>query len=318
MLLKLFLVKNMNVAIIDLGTNSFHLIIAKIFKNEYQIVHREREVVHLRKNSDTIDYFIENDRINLALNILDKFYKIIKSYDAEVYAFGTSALRDARNKGDFISKVRENYNFEIEILSGEEEAELISFGINYHYDVKDKSILIFDLGGGSTEFVFQKCGKIKLKKSLNLGAVRQTQKWFPDYTFSTENINHCKDEISKQLNLIENITDIDQIFGIGGTITAITWLIEKNIYKREHHFKLKPNYVITKNDFILVKDMIINHALKNELDRIIGIDDQRLKIIVAGILIVEKIFDKFLCESILATGISIRESYLIKNFLQNK
>lgn len=307
----------MNIAILDLGTNSFHLIVAEVYDNQYQIIHREREVIHLRKNSDTINYTIENDRINLAIQIIEKYYEISKKYNANIYAFGTSALRDAINKNDFVDTIKQQFNFEIEILSGEEEAELITYGINFHYDVRDKNILIFDLGGGSTELVIQNHGKIIFKESFNLGAVRQTQKWFNDYTFSKKSIELCKNEVDKQLEQIENISEIDKIFGIGGTITAITWLIEKNIYKREHNFKVLPNYVISKNDFILVENMILNNALKSDLNKIIGIDDQRLKIIVAGIIIVDKIFEKFNCESILSTGISIRESFLIKNFLKN-
>lgn len=307
----------MKVAIIDLGTNSFHLIIADVNEKNYEIIYRKREVIHLRTNSEVQNYFIENDKKDLAIKILSEYHNITNKYNAKIYAFATSAVRDALNKNDFVDEVKKKLNFDIQILSGDEEAELISFGINFHYDVQNKNVLMFDLGGGSTEFVYQVKSKIKFKKSLNIGAVRQTQKWFNNFLFDNEKIISCINEINYELEKINLNGNIDQSFGIGGTLTAITWLIEKNIYNREHNFKVIPDYVITKKDFVIIKELIIKHALKNELNKLIGIDDQRIKIIVAGILIVDSIFEHFNLESILIPGISIRESFLIKMFLSN-
>lgn len=307
--------ENNIVAVIDLGTNSFRLVIAKIFGCRYKIIKQEREVIHLRDKSDNLFYKIKEEKIDEAIHILKRFYEISKKHNAKIYAFGTSALRDATNNIKFISLVKEKFDFEIKILSGNEEAQLISYGINFYYDVKDKNILIFDLGGGSTEFVIQKNRNIIFNKSLNIGAVRQTQKWFNDFSFSDENIYNCQKEIDNELNEVFVDNNFEQIFGIGGTINAVTWLIEKNIYNRDHNFKVLPNYVINKNVFIKVKNIILNHALKNELNKNIGIDDQRTKIIVAGILIVDKIFEKINCEKIISPGISIRDSFIIKKFL---
>ncbi|MCX7874646.1 MAG: hypothetical protein N2321_00610 [Melioribacteraceae bacterium] len=303
----------MNVAIIDIGTNSFHLIIATIYKNNYKIIHQVREVFHLRKNSESKSYTIDNEKIIEGIDLLINFKDISKNYNAKIFAFGTSVLRDAINKDDFINQVKSKCDIEIYVLTGEEEAELITHGINYHYDVENKNLMIFDLGGGSTEFVHLNKNEIYFKKSFNIGAVRQTQKWFSNYVFTSENIVNCIKDIENEIKELN--TDVELVYGIGGTITALTWLIEKNIYNREHNFKVIPNYLINKNDFIFVKELIINSAINNNLNEKIGIDDNRLKIIVAGTLIVDYIFNKFNCESIIAAGISIRESFLIKNFL---
>lgn len=307
-----------NFAIIDIGTNSFHLIIAKVDGNDYKVLKRKREVFHLRSESQNELHTISQENILAGYLILEKFKKIAETFKAKIYAFATSALREAINKNEFTSIVNRNLGFEIKILSGEEEAELASVGINFHYDVKNKNVLIFDLGGGSTEFIFQKQSKIVFKKSLKLGAVRQTQKYFPDEIYSVDSINKCKYEIDKMIYAMNISNHFNLCFGIGGTISSITWMIEKNLFNIDHHYKLIPNYKITKKNFEIIKQNVFDLAIKNKLDKLKAIDAQRKKIILAGLLIVDSIFNKFELKEMIASNISIRESYLIKEIIKPK
>lgn len=307
-----------NFAIIDIGTNSFHLIIAKVTESNYKILKRKREVFHLRTESQNALHTISQENILAGFLILEKYKKLADKFDAKIYAFATSALREATNKNEFISIVRRNLGFEIKVLTGNEEAELVSVGINFHFDVKNKNVLIFDLGGGSTEFVFQEHSKIVYKNSLKLGAVRQTQKYFSDGNYSVESIKKCKHEIEKLINGIKiDEKKFDLCFGVGGTISSIMWMIEKNIFDIDHHYQLIPNYKITRKNFEIIKKKVYQLAIENKLDELKAIDKQRKRIILAGIFIVESIFDKFSLKEIIASNISIRESFLIKQVFHN-
>ena len=132
-------------ASIDAGTNSFHLLIAKAGENgRFEILAREREVVRLGTGSKDMKFLTE-DAISRGVATLKRFKLICETYNAEIYATGTSAIREALNKDVFINKVFNETGINLEVISGYEEARLIYLGTLKALPIFEKKILIHKL-----------------------------------------------------------------------------------------------------------------------------------------------------------------------------
>jgi exopolyphosphatase/guanosine-5'-triphosphate,3'-diphosphate pyrophosphatase len=140
----------MKIAILDLGTNTFNLLIAETPDDkELKIIHSSKHPVKLGKGGITRKIITE-DAFARGLSAIDNQYEIINQFNVEkVYAFATSAIRDAGNGKDFIRKVKDRFSLYVNIIPGEREAELIYKGVRLSYNPGDKKVLILDIGGGS-------------------------------------------------------------------------------------------------------------------------------------------------------------------------
>ncbi len=172
--------KSDNLAAIDVGTNSFHLIVVKVKEDgNFEIIDREKEVIRLGEGSSGDIKVIKDEAVERAISTLKKFKGIADSHNAPVRAVATSAVREAQNKNEFIEKVLKQTGVEIEVVSGQEEARLIYLGALAAVPIYNKKALVIDIGGGSTEFIIGRRGDSKFSISLKIGAVRLTQKFFP-------------------------------------------------------------------------------------------------------------------------------------------
>ena len=151
---------NKCIAAVDMGTNSFHLIIVQVRKNgSFKIIDREREVIRLGSHKGTDLSIISEGEIEKSIDVLSEFDKIAKFYGAELRAIATSAVREAGNKDEFITRVYDATGIAVEAIEGVKEAELIYLGVQKALDVKNKRVFCVDIGGGSTEFLVGDKGK---------------------------------------------------------------------------------------------------------------------------------------------------------------
>ncbi|MCX6163471.1 MAG: exopolyphosphatase, partial [Ignavibacteriae bacterium] len=179
-------------ASIDIGTNSFHLVVAKVDdKGQIKILTRDKEVVRLGKSSTDMKHLAE-DAMQRGITTLKRFKLICDSFNAEIRAVATSATREAINKDEFINRVFESTGIKIEVVSGFEEARLIYLGVLQALSVFNEKILLLDIGGGSTEFLIGEKGDVIYANSIKIGAVRLTEKYFPDGKFKKDNIDEAR------------------------------------------------------------------------------------------------------------------------------
>jgi len=159
------------IAIIDMGTNTFHLLIAEADEKGYHITHRDRLAVKIGKDGITKGLITE-EGIHRALLAMQSFKNIIDQRDIRrIYAFGTSALRNASNSLDVVRRIKAITGIETNIISGDLEAEYIYMGVKAAMEIDDVS-LIMDIGGGSVEFILGNNDKVIWKKSIEIGAQR--------------------------------------------------------------------------------------------------------------------------------------------------
>jgi exopolyphosphatase / guanosine-5'-triphosphate,3'-diphosphate pyrophosphatase len=164
----------MRTAVLDLGTNTFNILIADVAESKFTVVHSEKEGVSLGMGGINHN-IISPDAYQRGLDTLRHFNFVCIHYRVEVInAFGTSALRGASNSLKFIQQVNDELGIAIKIISGEKEADLIYKGVQWSYDF-EKPGMIMDIGGGSTEFIFADKHGLNHLTSLNIGVSRIIQ-----------------------------------------------------------------------------------------------------------------------------------------------
>ncbi len=166
----------MRKAIIDLGTNTFNLLIAEIEGKQFTVLHAEKEGVAIGMGGINSNQITEESMLR-GIQAIERFLSVYEKYEVEkVSTFGTSALRDAVNTQDFLDRLWQKFHVKAHIISGEKEAELIYLGVKQVYDFKEKSVII-DIGGGSTEIIFADDQGVQEMASLNIGVSRIFQKF---------------------------------------------------------------------------------------------------------------------------------------------
>lgn len=164
----------MRKAIIDLGTNTFNLLIADVSATSFQKVYAHKISVDIGAGGIN-DKRITEEAQDRALKALQFFKEVCDTHNVQqLIAFGTSAIRDASNSLEFIEQVKKMTNIDVTVISGMQEAELVYKGIKWTYDFSVPT-LIMDVGGGSTEFILADSSGIQTIKSLNIGISRVFQ-----------------------------------------------------------------------------------------------------------------------------------------------
>lgn len=307
------------IAAIDLGTNSFHLVVVRVSddhgKSKFEILYRQREVVRIGIGTENTPKKLSHEGINRAKNVLKAFKDIADKYDAQVIAIATSAIREAENKEEFIDLVKNEIGIDIKVVSGYEEARLIYLGVLQGINVFNKQILLIDIGGGSTEFLIGKRGKVLYAASLKLGAVRLTQQFFNNgYEFLEDQKKKCIKFIDNELKSIsKQIKNLgfEQVIGTAGTIQAIARMIY-NEKKEDVKFLHDKEFTNKQLEKIINQIVSINNI--EEMSNLRGIDKSRADIILAGALILWRIIEILKLKKITVSAYALREGIIIDAF----
>ena len=304
---------NKCIAAIDMGTNSFHLIIVQVKSDgSFKNIDREREVIRLGSHKGKEFSLISEGEMEKALDVLKDFAKIAQFYKAEVRAIATSAVREARNKEEFIDRVHNVSGITVEAVNGKTEAELIYLGVQHALDVYEKRILCVDIGGGSTEFLLGENGISEFAESIKIGAVRLSKMFFPDYNLSDSGIEMCRHYIQDKLNSNGNLHPhhrFEMAVGSSGTIVAAASIIS---FRRNGRFKKSMNgfSFSAEEVFNLTSDVL---KCKSPVDRLFieGMEIKRADIIPAGLLILSEIFRTLKLKNMTVSENALREGIII-------
>jgi exopolyphosphatase/guanosine-5'-triphosphate,3'-diphosphate pyrophosphatase len=211
------------VAAIDCGTNSIRLLIADITGDNFKEVLRTMEIVRLGQGVDQNKAF-HPDAIDRTLKAVELFRDQIASKGVEKIRFcATSATRDASNRNLFIDGVRDILGIEVEVIPGEEEAELSFIGATKELRQSDAPFLVVDIGGGSTEFVFGS-EKVDFAKSVNIGCVRMSERHLNTQPPSMAQIAQAIVDIDiaiTQAAAVVPITTAKTLVAVAGTATTV-------------------------------------------------------------------------------------------------
>jgi exopolyphosphatase/guanosine-5'-triphosphate,3'-diphosphate pyrophosphatase len=307
--------KQTKIAAIDLGTNSFHLVVVKLKPGgHFEIIHKQREVVRVAMNRTSVKS-LSPAGIKRALNVLSVFKEIADKHNAKIFAVATSAIREAPNQKQFLTLVKEKLNIEINVVSGFEEARLIYLGVLQGLNIYNKKVLLIDIGGGSTELLIGKKGKIEYAASVKLGAVRLTSKFFGnEKKFSRNKIEACRKHVSAELYpILKQLKRLgySRIIGTAGTVQAIGHILRAEINNKQNEYLPLHNFTFTLAEYKKVANQILKAQTKNDLSGIEGIDRSRVDIITAGTIIIDEIIRSLKIKKITISGYAMREGIII-------
>ena len=178
------------IAAIDVGTNSFHIIIATVNeKRLLRILSRDKEMVRLGSGGKDMKV-LSLSSINRGIETLKRFRIMAEYNHATIKAIGTSALREAENRETFVSLAEQNTGIHVEVISGFEEGRLIYMGALHALPILSQKALVIDIGGGSTETTIGVLGQVEYVHSAKLGAIRLTQRFFPEGMVSEKTLHN--------------------------------------------------------------------------------------------------------------------------------
>ena len=296
-------------AAIDIGTNSFHLIIVEVKEGgKLKLLDREREFLRLGSELGEDLSFISEKEIAKAISVLRNFSKLAKYHKANIRAVSTSAVREAKNKHEFINAVFEQTGIKVETIEGTEEAKLIFLGMKNALPISDKSVLGIDIGGGSTEFIYGVNGSPVFAESVKIGAVRLSKKFFPDFIITDSAVKQCSEYVEQQIKMNSKIqTNIKIDFAVGSSGTVDTICLIKQFQKGNNVKPRLNGYTFDKSEFDEIYSFVMNLKNPDERMKVPGIESKRADIIPAGLIILKKAFELFNIKKMVLSEYALRE-----------
>lgn len=275
----------MRIAVIDLGTNTFHLLIAETEGNNFEILYKTNEPVRLGEGKINENLIIPGAFERGIKTLKDFNNKILEFGVNQVKATATSAVRSAKNGQDFVNEAKKQANTTIETISGEEEAGLIYSGVKLSGAITGKSLII-DIGGGSVEFILCDREKLIWKKSYNVGAARLMQQFFNSNPLSNENkfaiLKHLDNELADLFEVCEQHLPLNLIGSAGAFETFAQLIISKN--KQNIDIKTIKTYAFNFDEYIANSVKILN-ATHDERAKMPGMIPLRVDMCVMATLI---------------------------------
>ncbi len=302
-------------AAIDMGTNSFRLIVARVNENgTFRIIDKEKELIRLASHEGKGLSIITEQEMKTAIKALKKFKALADFYHASLRTVATSAVREAKNKYEFIAKVKKETGIDVQVIEGHHEARLIFLGMQYAIPLKDKKAICFDIGGGSTEFISAENCKILFAESVRIGAVRLTKRFFSDFVINEYSLKKCEEYVEEHILGNLNINPhrkFDIAVGSSGTILAtasfIYFMKNKKLKKELNGMKFY------REDLMEISDYILSRKTLEERLKIKGLEKKRADIIPAGLVILRKIFELFKLESMTVSANALRTGIIIES-----
>lgn len=288
-------------AALDLGSNSFHLVLARTIKGELSLLKRLGEKVQLAAGLDEQGYLSEEAQ-QRGLDCLERLAPFVRGLDDnQVRIVGTNALRAAHNADEFIQRAQEILQVPIEIIAGREEARLIYAGVVHTSPKVEGKRLVVDIGGGSTEFIAGENAEPHLLESLHMGCVSYTQRFFADGKLTEKNYQQARlSALSELLHIQKTFLSHgwQQAQGSSGTLKTLSLVAGKGEFA-----PLTPHN-LHELEKELLKTKSANHWTAY------GMKADRAKVIMAGLAITSAFFEALQIKELHFAEGALREGVL--------
>jgi exopolyphosphatase/guanosine-5'-triphosphate,3'-diphosphate pyrophosphatase len=295
-------------ASIDLGSNSTRMLIADITNGTLTTIYKEHQVTRMAdKLSET--KIISKEATKRVLKVLAGYFKTINKNNIEnIQIVGTAALRDAKNSQEIIQLIERKFGFEVDIVSGEEEGVLTSVGVLNSLGSLE-NFLIVDIGGRSTEFIYDDDKKI-VSKSINIGVVSLSELFFDILPPPEKSVLLAREYIENNL-LESNEFHGRLLVGVAGTFTSLAsiFLEQTQFNEKEIHLTELKN-----EDVFKISNELLHLNEPQIITKYKGLDPKRAKTIQAGILLAKEIISKYNVNSIKVSNSDILEGLILKKY----
>ena len=295
-------------ASIDLGSNSTRLLIAELNNQEFNVLHRIHVVTKMSENLEQTGE-ISSSAVKRVYSALRTFKKlIIKNNVDEVFVIGTAALRDSKNADELIENIRKKFDFEIDVLSGHDEGITTSLGV-LHFMENIENFLIVDIGGRSTEFIYEFENKI-ISQSLNLGVVTLSEKYFSKLPSEQKLLDKAKFDIETELSDL-NINDKKNVIGVSGTALSLASIfLDQQFFDEEKLHGVQIDLQNVGN----INSRLLNLNEAEIITKFKGIDPKRAATITSGVFLLEIILNHYSNSPIIISKYDILEGLILRKY----
>ena len=305
------------IAAIDLGTNSFHAVLVDIYPDgSFRTIDKLKEMVILAEKG--MDNHLSEDAMQRGLDALKRIKFLCDSQEVEeIMAFATSAIREAKNGGDFIQRMIDDVGIRARAIPGKMEAELIGLAIRHSIALDKEMVLMVDIGGGSVEFIVGNNEEFVYHNSLKLGVARMSAQFVKNDPIEKSEIKTLRKHYKKVLKEVGELIKKHQVttmIGSSGTMENIGAMIaNRNSLTADMTLN---ELVFEASDFKeLYKDFI--KLDRNERKNISELDEKRIDIINPGMVLVKYLIKKFNLQQIKISEAALRDG-MILNFISKE
>ncbi|MBL7784398.1 MAG: hypothetical protein JNM36_00645 [Chitinophagales bacterium] len=303
------------IAIIDIGTNTFHLLIINpAAANPYQPIYRQKMYVRLAEGGQS---HIIPAAFERGIQAMTAFQHTIAQYPIQqIHALATEGVRRATNGSDFIQAVKQQTNITINTISGDQEAEYIYYGIKQAVPLDQQTVLMMDIGGGSVEFIFGNDKRIFWQQSFPIGASRLYNQFQQTDPLTPQLLNALQQHIKTSLVPLWQAYELyptDTLIGSSGTFDSLT---DMSLARNGQQKKPQQTYYeISMPFFNEITHTLLNTTLEERL-QIKGMEAQRADMMPAGIGLVDTIVQTLPIKKIIQSEYAIKEG-VIHQFVFN-
>lgn len=296
---------------IDIGTLTCRLLIADLIPEQpLKEVRSERRILRLGEGVDQTKRLspVAMDRV---VHCLQEWRNVINDHHVEASSIvATSAVRDAANRDEFLVRIKREAGFDVEVISGEEEARRTLLGIRSGLPTGVADILALDIGGGSTEFILDRVGQKPIVRSIDIGVVRLCERLLRHDPPTDEEVCQAREWVEQETRAaVAAMGSYHQatFVGTAGTITSLAAMAQKlPVYEsaRIH------NYILKLETIRRLEHMLLSRT-KAERVGLPGLEKNREEVIVAGVIIIRTIMETLDLEECLVSDLGLREGVLI-------
>lgn len=288
------------IAAVDLGSNSFHLLVAREVEANFQVLHREKQKIRLASGLE--NNALSQEAIDRGVAALKQFADTLQDFHADqVKVVATYTLRTAKNIDEFLTQATEVFPYPIEVISGQEEARLIYQGIAHYMHHEDKRLVI-DIGGGSTELIIGKDFKPLRLTSRNMGSASFSKRFFGEGKITSKAFKNAMIRAEQALEPVYSgfmKAGWETCLGTSGTIKSLCAIVEAK-FETQH---------LTLEHLEWLKAQFIQAEQIDNLN-IPGLNDDRKASICGGLAILLAIFELFKIDSLNYCDYALREGLL--------
>ena len=296
---------------VDIGTLTCRLLIADIATSgRLTELRSDRRILRLGEGVDQTGK-LSGAAMDRVIQCLQEWRRLIDASHVDATAaVATSAVRDAANRDEFLDRVKYEAGFEVELISGEEEARRTMLGIRSGLSHEVTDVLALDIGGGSTEFILDRSGQKPVVRSIDIGVVRICERLLHHDPPTDDEVREAREWVARETKAA--VADMDHyqtatFVGTAGTITSLAAMAQKlSTYEpaRIHNYQLELTTIQE------IEQMLLSRK-KADRAGLPGLEKGREEVIAAGAIIIRTIMETLGMSSVLVSDLGLREGVLI-------
>lgn len=302
----------MRIAAIDIGTNTVLLLVADVSeKGEIETLAYEQRLPRLGRGVDEQNK-ISRDAMQAVAKVLMEYKAIYTSFNVEkVIPCGTSALRDADNRNQFIAHIKATTGLHVDVLSGEEEALLTYRGALSGVPELDKKATVIDIGGGSTEVIVGNSRSIHARLSLDIGSVRLTERYLKQSPPDTDEVEHTIRAVQLEF---DQLSDFEfggtTLVGVAGTVTTAAALAQG---LTSFDLSKIAGYRLSKDSVSWVY-RILRMKKAKQIRELSDVTEGRADVLFGGVLVLREFMQRFKFDQIITSERGVRYGLVVKEW----